>query len=237
MSCARKLHLQPEQFSPICIFNARLDDADPDSHRLLSEDEKLRASKFLRPRDQARFIAARALLRRCLGRALGLAAEDLVFEYEATGRPYLVGVDAAPDFNVSHSEDAVLIAISSVGRVGVDIEAIRAIDNLDRMAAQVMHPVEWQSFTGLSKDQRIAHFFRLWTRKEALLKARGVGLSVDPRSVLIGLAASGEDISCRVGSTPSVIRSVPAPDGFAAAICVPECGASLISSVGGADSA
>jgi 4'-phosphopantetheinyl transferase len=155
---------------------------------------------------------------------VGLAGKDLVFGYEATGRPHLVDIAAAPDFNVSHSDDVVLIAISWVGRIGVDIEAVRPMEDLQGLAGQMMHPIEWDSFIGLSEDQRTAHFFQLWTRKEALLKASGVGLSLDPRSVLIGLAGPGEDISCKVGSTPCILRTIAAPDGFAAAICAPECG-------------
>jgi 4'-phosphopantetheinyl transferase len=222
--CVRQLRIFPESLAAILIFTARLDRADPNADALLSADEKLRASRFVRPRDRARFVAARSLLRRSLGSVVGLAGKDIVFGYEATGRPYLVDIAAAPDFNVSHSDDVVLIAISRVGRIGVDIEAVRPMEDLQGLAGQMMHPVEWDSFIGLPADQRTAHFFQLWTRKEALLKASGVGLSLDPRSVLIGLAASDEDISCKVGSTPCVLRTIAAPDGFAAAICVPECG-------------
>lgn len=227
MTCVRQLRISPESLASILIFTARLDHADPTADLLLSPDEKLRASRFVRPRDRARFVAARSLLRRSLGSVVGLAGKDLVFGYEATGRPHLVGIAAAPDFNVSHSDDVVLIAISRAGRVGVDIEAVRPMEDLEGLAGQMMHPVEWELFIGLSEDQRAARFFQLWTRKEALLKASGVGLSLDPRSVLVGLAAADQDISCMVGSTPSILRTIAAPDGFAAAICAPECGARL----------
>lgn len=182
--------------------------------RLLRPDELQRAARFAFARDVARFMAARAFLRRVLGERLDADPASLVFAYGRHGRPRLAG--PGPDFNLSHAEDLVVLAVSPDGPVGIDVEAVRNVEDRDALARQVMDVAELAAFSALPEAKRDGAFFRLWTRKEAMLKAAGTGLSRDPRTLYVGVGAD-------VPPPRSAARLVDlsAPPGFAMALCAP----------------
>lgn len=156
---------------------------------LLSHDERARAERMRSAVARVQFVLSRAALRVLLAGVAndGTGPRDLCFQYGPRGKPYLPG---GPSFNVSHSADAVIIAIADKGRVGVDVERVRSVQRMDRVAARKFTPAEhaWFAAAGTGTDAdadadlRNAAFFRIWTRKEAFAKALGQGLAAPYRS-------------------------------------------------------
>lgn len=143
---------------------------------LLSPDEAARADRFRLARDRRRFVAARAGLRRLLGAALGQAPERLALDLGPEGKPELAGHPL--HFNLSHSGELAAIALCRDAAVGIDIEQIRPLDDLDGLIATACSGREAAALATLPPRRRQEAFFRVWTRKEAYLKALGSGLAV-----------------------------------------------------------
>jgi 4'-phosphopantetheinyl transferase len=146
---------------------------------LLGEEELRRAAGFRFDQDRRRFIAGRALLRLILGAHLGFVPHRLKFHLGAQGKPALLPGQgpAGFQFNVSHSANVFVCAIAVDRPVGVDIEQMRPITGLARLAAWILSPREHERWSALPEAGRMQAFFNAWTRKEAWLKARGIGLS------------------------------------------------------------
>ncbi len=145
--------------------------------RLLSPDEQQRADRFRRAEDRQHFIVGRAMLRQILGQYLAIAPDALQFGYEPRGKPFLAH---APDlrFNLSHSHGLALYAIGRIGRIGVDLECLsRTLSEVEPLAQRFFSASEYKSLMASPVDQRRSAFLRLWTCKEAVLKATGTGLS------------------------------------------------------------
>jgi 4'-phosphopantetheinyl transferase len=147
---------------------------------LLDADERSRAARFKFDRLTLGFTIARGRQRSILGRYLGLDPAALRFRLGAHGKPELDLVEGAPPlrFNLSHSGDFVLLAVTRERRVGVDIEAMtRAIGEMEDIAERFFAPAEVAAWRALPSTDRRHAFFLCWTRKEAFLKALGDGLS------------------------------------------------------------
>ncbi len=196
-------------------------DASPDDvarlSRLLSEDERRRSARYRLPRDAARFVIRRAGLRRILERCLGIEARALVFRYDAHGKPELAWPfdRAGLRFNMAHSEDLALYAVTRGRRVGVDIERLRRLPDLQSLVDRICSPRERQLFRELPPPARPAAFFRCWTRKEAYVKAIGDGLSypLDRLTVsLPGQAAQPESLEDPSANTGRWTLQTLAPD-------------------------
>jgi 4'-phosphopantetheinyl transferase len=143
---------------------------------VLSPVESERAARFHFDRDRRRFIVARASLRQVLSQYTGESPENLQFQYSRFGKPDLSpGSDV--QFNVSHSGELALIAVTARRQVGIDIEQIRPIDCLLAIAERYFLPSELHELQNLAEAERLRAFFRHWTRKEAYIKAIGTGLS------------------------------------------------------------
>lgn len=144
--------------------------------QVLSLDEQQRAQRFRRVVDRDRFIAARGTLRMLLGRYLHLDPAQLMFRYTATGKPSLA-TEPTLQFNLSHSQDWLLCAIGWQHEIGVDLEQIRPMQDLERLAQRFFAPSEFAAIVALPVAARSTAFFRYWTCKEAVLKAIGTGLA------------------------------------------------------------
>jgi 4'-phosphopantetheinyl transferase len=144
----------------------------PNQLNLLSPDEQARAARFRYEADRASFIAARSMLRRLLGGYLNQAPETLVLRYGPQGKPAIDGLE----FNLSHAAGWALVAVSADRAVGIDLEAIRPVNDLAGLTARFFNPTEHAAIEKLPPEQREAAFFRYWTGKEAYLKATGTGL-------------------------------------------------------------
>jgi 4'-phosphopantetheinyl transferase len=149
------------------------------------------ARRFLRNDDRHRFLTGRALTRNVLGGYLGLPPTEIQLAVTAFGKPYLRQTDG-PDlrFNLSHSGSLVALAVANRDEVGIDVEA-EPPGNADELAPIVLSGPERQAYERLPQALRPAALLRCWTRKEALLKASGSGLSCDPRMLTVGWQGAG----------------------------------------------
>jgi 4'-phosphopantetheinyl transferase len=145
------------------------------SRALLSPDETARAGRFVFDHHRRRFVAGRAGLRRILADELSTTPAALSFTYSTSGKPEL-NHGAPVRFNVSHSDRYALVAMTTAGAVGVDIEKTRPIADVLRLARSAFSSNELETLGALPASAREAAFFAGWTRKEAYIKARGDGL-------------------------------------------------------------
>lgn len=159
-------------------------------HALLDNEELARAARFRFPHDRQRYIIGHGLLRETLGRYLGLSAKDLVLLRGEFGKPYLEGHPI--HFNLSDTKDAVLVALSK-HPIGVDIETMNRHTDHVGVAEHYFTPPEVVSIAEAADGKR--RFLELWTRKEAVLKACGVGLMDDLHSLEVGDALNKMKIS------------------------------------------
>jgi 4'-phosphopantetheinyl transferase len=159
---------------------------DHEAFRALADDERARAARFLRPDDGIRYAATRMALRQAIGATLGVEPGRLRFSYDDVGRPAVIDAPAGFDFNVSHSGDFALIAWARTRRVGVDIESKRDRRDWRALAKTVFGPHDHLTVDALPPHAQADAFFDVWTAKEALLKAIGVGIAggLDRFSVL-----------------------------------------------------
>jgi 4'-phosphopantetheinyl transferase len=159
------------------LWQAWLDEENPDSFRgLLSEDERIRAGRLRGLRGADRFTVGRGILRSIIGRYLSRRPEELIFAYGVNGKPMLMGdVHGRLSFNVSHAGSLAIFVIVSGFEVGVDVEEIYPISDLEATASIIMSDDELAEFKGLPASVKLDRFFTTWTSKEAILKAFGDG--------------------------------------------------------------
>lgn len=154
----------------------------------LAPEERERAERFHTQRDRDRFILARSALRAIIGRYLDVAPADVRFSYHPHGKPGLDGGSGSRlRFNLAHSRDLALCALTHGREVGIDVEYMR--DGLtEGIAERFFSPLEAARLKAVPPERRQETFFRTWTCKEAYVKAMGDGLlvSLDRFSISIG---------------------------------------------------
>jgi 4'-phosphopantetheinyl transferase len=145
----------------------------------LALDERERAGRFHFDRDRDRFIVGRGALRALLGRYLGMEPGRVAFRYGPQGKPALAeGAGTSPlQFNLAHSQGLALLAIAEGRQIGIDVEVIRPVSEVDQLVGRFFSPRECAEFRRVAEGERLASFYRGWTRKEAYLKATGEGLA------------------------------------------------------------
>jgi 4'-phosphopantetheinyl transferase len=139
---------------------------------ILTIPEQKRAKRFIKKKDAQQFILCRGLRRKILADYLDQAPQRLHFSQNKNGKPFLE--DCELNFNVSHSRNRLLIAVTSGRAVGVDIEFRRDDVQMDAIAQRWFAPEEQAFFQGLENPQ--IGFFDIWAKKEAYVKARGQGI-------------------------------------------------------------
>ncbi|WP_036477596.1 4'-phosphopantetheinyl transferase superfamily protein [Myxosarcina sp. GI1] len=146
---------------------------------LLSEDEIQRANRFHFPQHRRRFVIARGTLRQLLSNYLNLSGDRLRFEYSDRGKPKLAASlnSSNLQFNLSHSEELALYGFTCDRRIGIDLEYLRNIKDVENMARRFFSATEAQQILNLSGEAQKKAFLQMWTTKEAYLKATGEGLS------------------------------------------------------------
>lgn len=143
---------------------------------LLDDQQKSKAAQFTNPKLKQRHIAVRGWLRLCLADALQSPPEALEFALGAHGKPFLP--QHVVDFNLSHTGNELVVAIGNIGPIGVDIERIKPRASLTELAARCFSESELNYWQHLPDDQRCPAFYRLWTQKEAFVKAVGRGIAL-----------------------------------------------------------
>jgi 4'-phosphopantetheinyl transferase len=165
----------------IHVWRAHLDPTQGQIQRLekfLSPDEQLKANRFYFERHRKRYIVVHGILRMILGRYLGLEPSQLVFSHGLHGKPALVPVGAGTrlQFNLSHSHELALYGVSRNFLIGIDLERINNRIDREALAKRFFSPCEYAAIRSLPGDQKEQAFFKIWTIKEAYLKATGQGL-------------------------------------------------------------
>jgi 4'-phosphopantetheinyl transferase len=202
------------------LWSGRVSDhaRDAAAHRgVLDAEESARLAAFRRSDDRDAFAVAHVTLRRLLGQRLGLAPEAVTLLREPCphcggphGRPHVP--DRAVHFSLSHTTGMVMIALASAP-VGIDVEALPETTTAEEVAEQ-LHPKERAELAAVPAAEYREAFNRCWTRKEALLKAMGVGLNEDLSLAYVG-----------AGPQPAphqdwLITDLPADAGYSAAVAV-----------------
>jgi len=144
---------------------------------LLSADELESVGRLHFADDRRRYIAARGSLRQILGEYSGTPPAELRFCYGERGKPCLES-HSALEFNLSHSGDIALLAVTRIGPIGIDVERVRPIEDLLGLARRNFSRSEYETLVDLPEAQHEDSFFRCWTRKEAYVKAVGDGLAL-----------------------------------------------------------
>jgi 4'-phosphopantetheinyl transferase len=165
--------------------------------RFLTTQERQRAAKFINPLHGNRWTVARGYLRQILSKYLDLTPAEIVFSYGQQGKPAVE--DNSLQFNLSHSGDRAVYAISAKYPVGIDLEFIHTLPATD-LVDRFFSATEQQIFHRLPANLQQAAFFHAWTQKEAYLKACGTGLStpLDQIEVSIDPRTSAEIISAPI---------------------------------------
>jgi 4'-phosphopantetheinyl transferase len=200
----------------------RIDLDVPASGSVLSADEMARATRFKAEVHRARFVAGRVAVREILAQELGCEPRDLEFSYNRWGKP---AVTSAPmSFNLAHSENVGLLAIAT-DLIGVDIERRRPVE-FDLLARNVFSEGEFRMWQNSTEDQKPTLFYALWTRKEALLKAIGCGITEHVQNVSVFFENDAPTIikrlDCAAASLPWRIHSFDIDQQFSAAIALVE---------------
>lgn len=193
----------------------------------LSAEECCRAGRLVREEDRRRFIVGHTALRTILGGYLDVPPRRVETVVRAGGKPELAPRSTATrlQFNLSHSRSLAMVALTLDREVGVDVEFVRAFDNMENLVRRYFAPGEQAAWQNLPQSERLTAFFRCWTRKEAYLKARGIGLSagLDQFEVSLAPGEAARLLSVRDTRDSHMqwqVYDVPAGDGHMAACVV-----------------
>ena len=172
----------------------------------LDAQEQVRWDHFRHPRPQREFGLSRAALRAILCSQLGCSNEELTFNTSEYGKPFALagGIQAPVRFNISHSGSHGLIALAPEGRIGVDVEERVTRLGIDGTIESMFTSNERAELASAEGEQKIHLFFRLWTMKEALVKALGRGLYLDLSGFEIPVAVRGGVERCSTFHFPQV---------------------------------
>ncbi|MGC1181694.1 4'-phosphopantetheinyl transferase family protein [Legionella sp.] len=147
----------------------------PNVSQILNAEELARTERFYFSRHQRRFSTARATLRIILGRYLNTHPERLVFSYNSHGKPEVIN-STKLQFNLSHTSDLAILAVGKNFPVGIDIEKYSA-RSYEGIAKNSFSDHEFKEFMKVPQSLKPAVFFHIWSQKEALIKACGLGLA------------------------------------------------------------
>ena len=231
--------LRPPADDEVHVWSVFLPEARPSLpiwEGFLSKQERETSGRFVRPADQERYTVTHGLLRDLLGRYTNIIPHQLEFVTNAFGKPDLVSTGATPSlrFNLSHSADVILFAITTQRQIGIDVEKIRPDVDVMELAVSQFAEKEIQELHELSVPEKINAFYRCWTRKEAFVKARGDGLSFALNKFAVTLShTQSVELSCMEGDLNpsnrwSLFNLDPWP-GYTAALAVEGRSAKVIS--------
>ncbi|MEN6405138.1 MAG: 4'-phosphopantetheinyl transferase superfamily protein [Thermoguttaceae bacterium] len=164
------------------VWRIRLELPPADVERLsdrLSDDERRRAERFVRDAGRRRYTIAHGALRTILGGYLQVAPSCVSLAVRPGGKPELSPAMNAPSlrFNLSHSGELAMLAVTWGREVGIDVECVRPTVDAENIVRRFFAPGEQSAWLAANDQERLPAFFRAWTRKEAYLKARGAGLA------------------------------------------------------------
>lgn len=190
---------------------------------LLDEEERARAARFHFASDRTRHIVAHGVLRTLLAAYTGVAARALEFEPGAYGKPSLrAGHGLTPvTFNLSHSADVIVVAVSATRAIGVDVERWVPDIEAEALACEFFSPAERVMLGELPPEERVVAFFTFWSRKEAYIKATGFGVSRGLDHFDVGLERDTGRITDRLAGDASTrwsLRDLAFEPGYSGAV-------------------
>jgi 4'-phosphopantetheinyl transferase len=187
----------------------------------LSSDERARAQRFKFSKDRERFVVSHGILRQILALYVQVTARELELAATVNGKPELASLsqERTVRFNMSHSRDLALFAVTRAAEVGIDIEYNDETFAFDEVARRFFSIGENAALHSLPLPMRREGFFRCWTCKEALVKAKGTGLGSPLDEITI--TQTGDDTLVLTHTDPvwSLTELNPAP-GYVAALAV-----------------
>ena len=212
-----------EAADDILIWTATLDRSEGERagwEAILSPDELARANRFHFVKDRNHFIVARGLLRSLLGKYLHLEPASLEFAYGPYGKPELSGASAVSgaSFNLAHSGGLAAYAISRRRNLGIDVERIQAESAGEDIARRYFSAREAGDLQTLPPEEKVAAFFRCWTRKEAYLKALGTGLQTPLDGFSVSLLPGQPAIFLNGATQDWHLESFQPAEGYAGAV-------------------
>jgi 4'-phosphopantetheinyl transferase len=188
----------------------------------LTGPELALAEAALDPQIRRRRTCARTALRHILGAYIGASPPDVPLQVDPGGKPRVSG---GPPFNLAHCGEAMLLAVSAAGEVGVDLEACGRLDSDWRSIAELAFSIdERRELTSLPPGEQSSAALRTWVRKEAYAKARGAGFAYGFRSFTVRQASSVdesilvEDMRDRRATAAWRVLDLAAPRGFVASL-------------------
>jgi 4'-phosphopantetheinyl transferase len=194
---------------------------------ILSPDEQARAARFHFAQDHDRFITARAILRMLLAGYLATTPSRLRFTYQSHGKPSLADAwcCSGVEFNVAHSNGLAVYAFTRARAIGVDVEYLRPLMHMHRLAAGIFSCRERTAFSALPAHLQPAAFFNGWTRKEAFVKATGAGLATPLTQVEVTLSPGEPAALLGIGGSAAAaagwsLREFEPARGYVAAVAV-----------------
>jgi 4'-phosphopantetheinyl transferase len=196
---------------------------------ILSPEERQRAQEFRLAEPQQRFVITRGALRVLLGRYLDAAPAHVSITVDSNNKPRLANSHTTSDlrFNVAHSNNLALIAMTNGYEIGVDVERLREVRHAEHIARRYFHPNELAAIAAARGPARDATFLRCWTGKEAVLKALGVGIAGSLNAFHVPFAEEtvvGETIDVPTPSTKRYtqcwMRWLDPDDDYSAAVAV-----------------
>ncbi len=194
---------------------------------ILCDEERKRAARFLQAAHGDRFTLCRAALRRLIGAYLHVEPAEVVFRYGRHGKPSVdLGAKSADfAFNLAHSGALALIAFGRGCRLGIDLEEINPDREYQKIAHRFFNAGEVAVLDGLAPKERLHAFYQGWTRKEAFIKAHGMGLAMSLDSFEVALGPADQPRVIRLegalgaADTWSIVPLAASPR-FAAALAV-----------------
>lgn len=161
-------------------------------------EEQVKANAFKRLEDRNRYLGTRLILRVLISMYCRVSVDKISFDYGQYGKPTAIipGQSYSLHFNISHSQDLLTLAFSR-SPVGVDVEFVKPDFDIDSIANTVMSKNELEEFYSISIEKRVHAFYQLWTRKEALVKLLGIGMSQNLKSLEAGFS---DDQSIRLST-------------------------------------
>lgn len=163
----------------VLVFSASFSELENQAdsfHLLLSLEEQVRAQKYKVPKARREFVVSRGFLREKLSFFLNKAPKDIVIDVDFYGKPFIKSADCTLSFNMSHSEDRLVLAVTQGKALGIDIEKINFQQDLE-IVHQVFSQSEITELSAYQSTRKVKAFFKGWTQKEAFIKALGMGMS------------------------------------------------------------
>jgi 4'-phosphopantetheinyl transferase len=217
---------------PVGAFHASVDvwyvDLDVSSDAVnrcwscLSPDELDKAARLVSPLERARYIVGHAALRRVVADRLGCSPLAVRFSLRAGGKPTLEGIRGRIDFNLARGGGDAVIALTGRASIGVDLEPLRPIADVERLASYVFSDAERRELA-LARDP-VRAFLAGWTRKQAYVKAIGAGLTAPLKEITVSLSGRAALLSTGVPERPAAnwrLLSLPHPRGVVAVALTP----------------